>query len=132
MLYNGSWVIKCCTATFGVKTIKVIDSVFRFDNERVRRKTQGRTQSQKRYMGNERSEKDGGRNKRISEKVRLYEGRTYTGGLRRIVSPTQYRLCKIKGRLRRLFRERTYEIRRRKKQKQNIIRKTRYSRLAEI
>ena len=43
-----------------------------------------------------------------------------------------YRLCKIKGRLRRLFRERTYEIRRRKKQKQNIIRKTRYSRLAEI
>ena len=41
-------------------------------------------------------------------------------------------LCKIKGRLRRLFRERTYEIRRRKKQKQNIIRKTRYSRFAEI
>ena len=35
MLYNGSWVIKCCTAAFGVKTIKVIDSVFRFDNERV-------------------------------------------------------------------------------------------------
>ena len=56
-------------------------------------------------MGNERSEKDGGRNKRVSEKVRLYEGRTYTGGLRRTVSPTQYRLCKIKGRLRRLFRE---------------------------
>ena len=65
-------------------------------------------------------------------KARLYEGRTYTSGLRRTVSPTQYRFCKIKGRLRRLFRERTYEICRRKKQKQNIIRKTRYSRLAEI
>lgn len=57
-------------------------------------------QSQKHYIGNERSEKDGGRNKRVSEKARLYEGRTYTSWLRRTVSQTQYRLCKIKGQLR--------------------------------
>ena len=40
---------------------------------------------------------------KINEFLKRYgytKGRAYTSGLRRIISPTRHRLCKVKGRIR--------------------------------